>query len=65
VMEEQLAKLGVPCVHYHCDGENRWERMFRALYAGDWLSYYLAMEYGIDPTPVEIIEDFKKALESR
>ncbi len=37
-------------------------KMFAALYLGDWMSYYLALEYGQDPTPVDLVEDFKKML---
>lgn len=34
-------------------------KLFKALYLGDWVSYYLAMEYKQDPTPVDLVEDFK------
>ena len=37
-------------------------KMFSALYLGDWMSYYLALEYGQDPTPVDLVEDLKKIL---
>lgn len=26
---------------------------------GDWTAYYLALSYGIDPTPVDMVEEFK------
>lgn len=26
---------------------------------GDWTAYYLALAYGIDPTPVDMVEEFK------
>jgi glucose/mannose-6-phosphate isomerase len=29
---------------------------------GDYLSYYLAMGYGVDPTPIQALVDFKKAM---
>jgi hypothetical protein len=29
---------------------------------GDWTSYYLALEYRVDPTPVKMVEDFKKKM---
>ncbi len=37
-------------------------RAFSAVWLGDWVSYYLAMENKTDPTPVDIIEEFKKRL---
>ncbi|MBM4177501.1 bifunctional phosphoglucose/phosphomannose isomerase, partial [Candidatus Gribaldobacteria bacterium] len=43
-------------------GNNKLEKMFNTLLLFDFASYYLALEYGIDPVPVEIVEDFKKRL---
>lgn len=37
-------------------------RLFASLTLCDWTSYYLALEYGIDPTPVKMVEDLKKKL---
>lgn len=34
-------------------------RMFSSLLLGDWTSYYLALNYKIDPTPVAMVEEFK------
>jgi glucose/mannose-6-phosphate isomerase len=34
-------------------------KIFSTLLLGDWVSYFLALEQKIDPTPVKIIEDFK------
>ena len=36
--------------------------MFSAIYLGDLTSYYLALKYSTDPTPVDIIERLKKEL---
>jgi len=37
-------------------------RMFSLIYLGDFVSFYLAMLYEVDPTPVERIETLKKKL---
>lgn len=37
-------------------------KIFSTLLLGDWASYYLALKYKIDPTPVNIVENFKKLL---
>ena len=37
-------------------------RIFATLQIGCWASYYLALKYEIDPTPVEMVEEFKVAL---
>lgn len=44
------------------EGKNTLEKIFNCLILGDWVSYYLALEYGIDPVPVKIVEEFKKRL---
>jgi len=36
--------------------------MWNSLLFGDYMAYYLAMSYGIDPTPVDAIENLKKAM---
>jgi glucose/mannose-6-phosphate isomerase len=37
-------------------------RVLSVLYLGDWVSYYLAGLYGVDPTPVEAIQHMKRLL---
>jgi glucose/mannose-6-phosphate isomerase len=43
-------------------GRSRLARMFSLVYLGDWVSYYLALLNGEDPTPVRVIEDLKAKL---
>jgi len=43
-------------------GDGVYNKMFNNILLADWTSYYLALEYGIDPTPVDIVEEFKKKL---
>lgn len=37
-------------------------KMFRTILLGDWASYHLALSYGVDPTPVDMVEELKKLL---
>ncbi len=37
-------------------------RIFGTLQIGCWASYYLALEYGVDPTPVDMVEKLKVLL---
>jgi glucose/mannose-6-phosphate isomerase len=37
-------------------------QIFATLQIGCWASYYLALKYGINPTPVEMVEELKVAL---
>jgi glucose/mannose-6-phosphate isomerase len=43
-------------------GETRLAQLWTTLLFGDYTAYYLAMAYGEDPTPVEVIESLKELL---
>lgn len=44
------------------ENSNVFLSIFSSLALGDWVSYYLALNYKQDPTPVQMVEDFKKML---
>ena len=44
------------------EANNTLNTIFSALIMGNWISYYLSLEYGQDPTPVVMVEEFKKQL---
>jgi glucose/mannose-6-phosphate isomerase len=50
---------------YDAQGETPLAQQWTALHFGDYLAYYLAMLYEIDPTPIEALERFKKQLRER
>lgn len=43
-------------------GTSRLAHQWSLLHYGDYVSYYLAMAYGVDPTPIETIENFKQEM---
>ena len=43
-------------------GDSILARLFSLIYLGDWVSFYLAILQGVDPTPVKPIELLKKRL---
>jgi glucose/mannose-6-phosphate isomerase len=43
-------------------GDTRMAQQWSALHYGDYAAYYLAMAYGVDPTPVSAIEDLKQRI---
>jgi glucose/mannose-6-phosphate isomerase len=45
-------------------GDNPMAQQWTALHYGDYTSYYLAMAYEMDPTPVEAIQGFKQEMEA-
>lgn len=57
-----LREKGVEAEILDLEGENAFEKMFSSIILGDFTSYYLALEYGQDPTPVDMVEELKKLL---
>ena len=43
-------------------GDNVFTKIFSSLQLADWVSYYIAKEYGIDPADISAIEEFKKTI---
>ena len=49
---------------YKASGDSRLANIWTALHFGDYLSYYLAISYSIDPTPVKMLVDFKNQMKN-
>lgn len=49
-------------IEVRSSGRGLLSRMFSLIYTGDFVSYYLAVSNGIDPTPVERVTFLKKEL---
>lgn len=43
-------------------GESRMANLWTALHYGDYAAYYLAMAYGVDPTPVPMLNELKEKM---
>lgn len=59
-----LRDKGIESEVIEMDGESVFSKMFLSITLADWASYYLALEYDQDPTPVAMVEDLKKILAS-
>ncbi|MBN1353717.1 MAG: bifunctional phosphoglucose/phosphomannose isomerase [Candidatus Omnitrophica bacterium] len=57
-----LKNEGFSVLELESQGENFLERMLSLVYTGDFVSFYLSILNGIDPTPVERITYLKKRL---
>ncbi|MDX1608355.1 MAG: bifunctional phosphoglucose/phosphomannose isomerase [Candidatus Spechtbacterales bacterium] len=57
-----IKKRGYSVEYIDINGENMYNKVFNTILFGNWLSYYLAIKAEIDPTPVDIVEEFKKEL---
>jgi len=43
-------------------GDTPLAHMWTSILFGDYMAYYLAMAYGVDPTPIKALVDFKEAM---
>lgn len=62
ITKEIIKKEGVEVIEIWSRGEDLLGRIFSLIYIGDFISYYLAILYGIDPTPVDRVTYLKKEL---
>ncbi len=53
---------GVTTDFYRAPGRGVLDSMWSALHFGDYLSFYLAIAYGADPTPVPMLQNLKQKL---
>ncbi len=59
-----LAERSVGVEQVWAPGHSQLARLFSMVQLGDYASYYLALLYGVDPSPVAAIQDFKAKLSS-
>ena len=52
----------LPIITLSLKGKNAWYKTFSNLILADWVSFYLAKNYGIDPETVPMIERLKKLI---
>lgn len=60
-----LTKGACPVTEIWASGSSKLEKILSLVYLGDYVSVYLALLSGVDPTPVDAIEDLKKALSKK
>lgn len=59
-----LEQVTSQVIELFTEGDSSLARLFSLLYLGDWVSFYLAIINGIDPTPIEKIQFLKDQLRS-
>jgi glucose/mannose-6-phosphate isomerase len=59
---EYAAGRGAAVHEWHSRGAGRLARLASLVQFGDYLSFYLAMLSGVDPTPIASIDEFKRRL---
>jgi len=64
ITSDILSKSAIPHEILDAKGNTPLCQMMSSILLGDYVSYYLAILYGINPSPVEIIDYLKKSLAS-
>ncbi len=62
ITKEIIEKEGVQVEFIEISGKSMLEKIFSTVVLGFWTSYWLALEYKIDPTPIKAIEELKRRL---
>lgn len=62
ITKDLFAKEKISFAEVRSQGKHPLARLFSVIYLGDWVSFYLALLYGMDPTPVKTIDFLKKEL---
>jgi glucose/mannose-6-phosphate isomerase len=62
VVAEVIGRAGLSVVTPEAKGPDKLSQMMVLVFMGDWTSYYLAMLYETDPTPVKSIDYLKSRL---
>jgi glucose/mannose-6-phosphate isomerase len=62
ITSKLLKSKGTKVIFIDSLGNDRLSRIFSLINFGDWVTYYLALENGIDPTPTKLQVEFKKRL---
>ncbi len=63
ITADLLRKNGADVEIITLEGNNAFYKLSWALTLGEFTSYYLALGYNQDPTPVDLVEKFKKLME--
>jgi glucose/mannose-6-phosphate isomerase len=61
---QSLMMEGLNTDFYDAQGDTALAHIWTSLHFGDYMAYYLAMAYGVDPTPVEALQNFKAAMQA-
>ena len=53
---------GMNTDHVDARGNTPLAQIWTTILFGDYMAYYLAMAYGVDPTPTHAMDDFKRMM---
>ncbi|MAG38548.1 bifunctional phosphoglucose/phosphomannose isomerase [Candidatus Woesearchaeota archaeon] len=64
ITKKHLRKRNIDVTEISIKGDTLLTKLFSTIHIGDWTTYFLALRYMTNPTPVNEIETFKKELGS-
>jgi len=64
VLEKLYQNRHLPMEIIELEGKEKysWFKIFSSLILADWVAYYLALQYGLEPEQVPMVEEFKKLI---
>ena len=62
ILKEIFSKTGVEIIYLKSNEENFKVRLLDLIYLGDWISYYLGVLRGFDPSEIDNIHTLKEKL---
>jgi len=65
ILKTVLAKNKINFLEYRPTAKTKFQQSWETLLLGSYLSFYLAMSYNLDPSPVPWVNFFKKELERK
>ena len=63
ITKKILEEKCMPVLTIKPESKSKMAKVFEIMYLGKWVSYFLALEYGVDPEEVRLVEDLKKQLD--
>ncbi len=62
VLKTLYEDRGLPVETVEIKGSSTFEEIFSCLILADWTAYYTALDYGVEPEQVPMVEEFKKLI---
>jgi len=63
VLKSLYENRGLPVQVLELTGKNKFHKIFSSLVLADWIAYYTARQYNLEPEQVPMIEEFKKLIQ--
>jgi len=62
ILKKLYEDRGLPIQFLELMGKNKFHKIFSSLVLADWIAYYTARQYNLEPEQVPMLEEFKKLI---